>query len=118
MTDYERYQLEWMIEHGHSLAELISELTLVQNDLEATPGVNLSVRDVFDAWEQDQGFSGEVFACEEEYNEAERTHVGPGTTDHDALGHAPSLKETESAMRIASNELRDGDPGAPPDPNI
>ena len=37
MTDYERYQLEWMIEHGHSLGELISELTSLQNDLEATP---------------------------------------------------------------------------------
>lgn len=48
MTDYERYQLEWMIAHGHSLGELISELTSLQNDLEATPGVNLTVNDVYD----------------------------------------------------------------------
>ena len=27
LTDYERYQLEWMIEHGHSLDELMDELT-------------------------------------------------------------------------------------------
>lgn len=23
LTDYERYQLEWMIEHGHSLKEFV-----------------------------------------------------------------------------------------------
>lgn len=27
LTDYERHQLEWMIEHGHSLDELMAELT-------------------------------------------------------------------------------------------
>lgn len=50
LTDYERYQLEWMIDHGHSLDELMAELTYYQNDLEATKGVNLTVSDVFDAW--------------------------------------------------------------------
>lgn len=56
LTDYERYQLEWMIEHGHSLDELMAELTYYQNDLEATRGVNLTVSDVFDAWVSDLGF--------------------------------------------------------------
>lgn len=56
LTDYERYQLEWMIEHGHSLDELMDELTYYQNDLEATRGVNLTVSDVFDAWTSDRGF--------------------------------------------------------------
>lgn len=37
MTDYERYQLKWMIDHGHSLGELMSELTNLQNDLELPP---------------------------------------------------------------------------------
>ena len=57
LTDYERYQLEWMIEHGHSLDELMAELTYYQNDLEATRGVNLTVSDVFDAWTSDRGFA-------------------------------------------------------------
>ena len=57
LTDYERYQLEWMIEHGHSLDELMVELTYYQNDLEATRGVNLTVSDVFDAWTSDRGFA-------------------------------------------------------------
>lgn len=57
LTDYERYQLEWMIDHGHSLDELMAELTYYQNDLEATRGVNLTVSDVFDAWTSDRGFA-------------------------------------------------------------
>lgn len=56
LTDYERYQLEWMIDHGHSLDELMDELTYYQNDLESTRGVNLTVSDVFDAWTSDRGF--------------------------------------------------------------
>lgn len=56
LNDYQRHQLEWMIEHGHSLDELMDELTYYQNDLEATRGVNLTVSDVFDAWASDRGF--------------------------------------------------------------
>lgn len=32
LTDYERYQLEWMIEHGHSLKEFVQGLDLVDRD--------------------------------------------------------------------------------------
>lgn len=71
LTDYERYQLEWMIEHGHSLKELMEELTLYQNELELTPGVNLTVHEVFNEWVDDHGFGGEVFASEAEWREAE-----------------------------------------------
>lgn len=56
LTDYERYQLEWMIDHGHSLDELMENLTYYQNELESTRGVNLTVSDVFDAWTSDRGF--------------------------------------------------------------
>ena len=57
LTDYERYQLEWMIDHGHSLDELMENLTYYQNELESTRGVNLTVSDVFDAWTSDRGFA-------------------------------------------------------------
>lgn len=26
MSDYEKFRLQWMIEHGHSLRELVEEL--------------------------------------------------------------------------------------------
>lgn len=32
LTDYERYQLEWMIEHGHSLKEFVQGLDRVDLD--------------------------------------------------------------------------------------
>lgn len=56
LTEAERYQLEWMIEHGHSLDELMEKLTNYQNDLESVPGVNLTVSDVFDSWTSNRGF--------------------------------------------------------------
>lgn len=71
MTDYERYQLEWMIAHGHSLGELMSELDYQQNALEATAGVNLTVSDIFEQWELNHGFGSELYACEEEWRDAE-----------------------------------------------
>ena len=57
LTDYERYQLEWMIDHGHSLGELMENLTYYQNDLESTRDVNLTVSEIFDAWTSDRGFA-------------------------------------------------------------
>lgn len=98
MTDYERYQLEWMIAHGHSLGELISELTSLQNDLEATPGVNLTVNDVYDTWEQDHGFEGEMFACEAEYNDAKCR------LSEEARGQVSSREET-AAIRDAVHDV-------------
>lgn len=78
LTDYERYQLEWMIGHGHSLRELMNELTSLQNILEDTPGVNLTVGDVFDEWELNHGFGSELYACEEEWRETEGSLSAPG----------------------------------------
>lgn len=70
-TEYERYQLEWMIAHGHGLKELMDELTLYQNELLLESDENLTVRDVFDEWVNDQGFGGELFVCEQEWRESE-----------------------------------------------
>ena len=32
MSDYEKFQLQWMIDHGHSLRELMEELQSLQYD--------------------------------------------------------------------------------------
>lgn len=32
MSDYETFQLQWMIDHGHSLHELMEELQSLQYD--------------------------------------------------------------------------------------
>ena len=33
LTDYERYQLEWMIDHGHSLKEFVRSIDSVFDSL-------------------------------------------------------------------------------------
>ena len=50
LTDYERYQLEWMIEHGHSLKEFVQGLDLVDRD-----GID-SLEEAYAIWENDYGF--------------------------------------------------------------
>lgn len=52
LSDYERYQLEWMIKRGHSLNELMDELTHYQNGPEADC---LTMREFFQYWLNDQG---------------------------------------------------------------
>lgn len=63
LTDYERYQLEWMIEHGHSLKEFVQGLDRVDLD-----GID-SLEEAYAIWENDYGFGGEVFSNEREFKE-------------------------------------------------
>lgn len=63
LTDYERYQLEWMIDHGHSLKEFVQGLDLVDRD-----GID-SLEEAYAIWENDYGFGGEVFSNEREFKE-------------------------------------------------
>ena len=69
LTDYERYQLEWMIEHGHSLKEFVQGLDLVDRD-----GID-SLEDVYAIWENDYGFGGEVFSNEREFKEEDLPEI-------------------------------------------
>ncbi len=78
MTDYEKYQLQWMIDHGHSLGDLMKELSCAQEDYCNAPAgeglnPNASVLDVFNEWEYNVGFRGEIWACENEWAETEKT---------------------------------------------
>lgn len=65
LTGYQKYQLEWMIEHGYSLEDLIKELNEYKQYANAE-----DVEDLFDTWEDEQGFVGaEIWACEDEWKE-------------------------------------------------
>ena len=68
LTDAERYQLQWMIKHGHSLKELMDELTYYQNDLAIGGVENLSVRKVFDEWSNELGIINFKTAAALEYD--------------------------------------------------
>lgn len=69
MTDYEQYQLRWMLDHGHSLAKLIGELTEYQKF--SVENSSASVSDIFSEWQNDWGFDSELWACEKEWQECE-----------------------------------------------
>lgn len=69
MTNYEKYQLQWLIDHNHSLTELIQELEDYINQESSDIKINLSK--AFKEWKSDIGFNSEIYACEEEFNDAE-----------------------------------------------
>ena len=69
ITDYERYQLEWMIEHGYSLKDLMGEISIHQEARESNAGRHVPVDVIFDEWMDGRGFGGELFASEKEWRE-------------------------------------------------
>lgn len=66
---YERYQLDWMISHGHSLKELFDELDGIWSD-DSDPDDHCP-SDYFEDFESDTGFGGELYVCYEEFLGAE-----------------------------------------------
>ena len=70
MTEYQKYQLQWMIDHGHSLDEMISEMLAMQTDGDKIVFVG-DVADLFSEWEYSSGFGGEIWACKAEWKECE-----------------------------------------------
>ena len=72
MTDYQKYQLQWMLDHGYSLQDLMRELTEFQyDDPEDSDRISTPTSELFDEWEFDRGFGSEIWACEEEWREVE-----------------------------------------------
>ena len=50
MSEYEKYQLQWMLAHGYSLRSLIAELTEMQlSDPEDFDRISTPVSELFDA---------------------------------------------------------------------
>lgn len=75
LTDYERYQLEWMIDHGHSLKEFVQGLDRVDLD-----GID-SLEDAYAIWEQDYGFGGEIFSNKREFTEEDLPYMNGNLPD-------------------------------------
>lgn len=69
MTNYEKYKLQWLIDHNYSLTDLIQALEDYINQESSDIKINLSK--AFEEWESDSGFNSEIYACEEEFNDAE-----------------------------------------------
>lgn len=57
---YEQYQLQWMIDHGFSLKDLMESMDrYFMNDGD-------SIQELFEDWECDCGFGGILYACKDE----------------------------------------------------
>lgn len=69
MTQFERYQLQWMLDHNHSIKEMIDELSKYQKCCEE----NADIKSVFSEWEISSGFLSEIWACEAEWSEFDKT---------------------------------------------
>lgn len=69
MTIYEKYKLQWLIDHNYSINDLIQELEDYINQESSDIKINLSK--TFEEWESNIGFKSEIYACEEEFNDAE-----------------------------------------------
>lgn len=73
MTDYQQYQLQWMIDHGYGLDDLMRELSAIQcSDTEDVGVRSTPIMELFREWEADYGFGSEIWACEEEWKDCER----------------------------------------------
>lgn len=70
MTEYQKYQLQWMIDHGYSLNDLVMELTNLQyDDPEDIRRISTPIFELYCEWEMDVGFGSEIWACEEEWSQ-------------------------------------------------
>lgn len=65
---YEQFKLQWMIDHGYTLRDLVEELqTMVDEDLDGSD-VPTSLQSLFGDWEFGVGFTGgSVWPCFEEW---------------------------------------------------
>lgn len=65
---YEKYKMEWMIEHGITMNEFIRVLDNYRTEREQDGAEFNSIEDVLDNFEADSnGFDGEMWACYDEW---------------------------------------------------
>ena len=73
MSDYEKFQLQWMIDREHSLRELMEELQSLQyEDPEDSDRISTPITELFAEWEAERGFGSEILPCEAEYESREK----------------------------------------------
>lgn len=64
---FERFKLQWMIDHGYTLADLVECMEIMIHE-DAISGLRTNLSNLFDRWEFGVGFAdGSVWPCYEEY---------------------------------------------------
>ena len=69
---YQRYQLQWMLDHEYSIDNLIRGLAQMQAE-EMRYGDNkpIPIDTLYYRWVKDVGFGSEIWACREEWETTE-----------------------------------------------
>ena len=75
---YEEYRLRWMLDHGHTLTEMIDELQMLRE--EGDP--EQSLQSLFRDWEFGYGFGSEIWACFDEFLENEYLVIKQSVVPH------------------------------------
>ncbi len=69
LSNYEKYQLDWLKRHGHSIHDLVKNISDYANLMYSH---NEDFYEIFLEWEEEIGFPGrEIYACKKEYEESE-----------------------------------------------
>lgn len=68
---YQKYKLQWMLDHGYALYDLIKELARLEQENTRT-GDQCELPDLFDQWEFEVGFRGSIWACYDEWYDNEK----------------------------------------------
>ena len=68
---YERFRLQWMIDHGYSLEDLVRNLESMILEDENESGIRTDLPSLFRDWVYCLGFDGAIWPCFEEFLENE-----------------------------------------------
>ena len=79
--EYEKFKLQWMIDHGYTLFDLIHELQMMIDESDGE-----SLKELFEDWEYGFGFNSEIWPCYDEwldYDGSDEDEECYGYTDED-----------------------------------
>lgn len=110
MTEYQKYQLHWMVDHGYSLDDLMDELTRFQyNDPEDSNKISTPVSELFGEWAADAGFGSEIWACEAEWFDCERENAVEEIVDAEftSVWDGGFCVTTSCKVNLATREIFD-----------
>lgn len=68
---YEIFKLQWMIDHGYSIPDLIAQLEAMVEEDENESGIRTGLLSLLQDWEFGIGFDGSIWPCYQEFLENE-----------------------------------------------
>ena len=70
LKDYEKYKLQWMLEHGYTLSDLLEKLAkIINEEMNVSNGsAHIYIDEAFEIFEKEQGFKdSEIWDSKEEW---------------------------------------------------